>query len=93
MSYAKTENLTVNGKFIVEVKSSKEEYRIVATIPEQSKAIVCIPESYKKIQLNDQLIWDNKKLENKKAIFLGTHNGYYQFQVKGGRFCFFAQKK
>jgi alpha-L-rhamnosidase len=91
LSYATTENLTVNGKFAVEVKSSMEEYRILATIPEQSKAIVCIPESYKKILLNGQLIWDNKELENKKAIFLGMHNGYYQFQVEDNQFRFVAQ--
>jgi alpha-L-rhamnosidase len=91
LPYATTENLTVNGKFAVEVKSNMEEYRILATIPEQSKAIVCIPESYKKILLNDQLIWDNKELKNKKAIFLGMHNGYYQFQVKDNQFRFIAQ--
>jgi alpha-L-rhamnosidase len=89
--YAATENLTVNGKFKVEVSKNKKEYQIAATIPEQSKAIVFIPDFYKKIQLNEQPIWDNKELKNQAAVFLGKDNGYYQFQVEDTKFQFVAQ--
>ncbi len=82
LSYAATENSTVNGKFSVEVSSNNEEYKINATIPEKSKAIVCIPDFYKKIMLNEQLIWDNKELKNQLAVFLGKDKGYYQFRVE-----------
>jgi hypothetical protein len=82
LSYAATENITVNGKFSVEVSSKNREYTINATIPEKSKAIVCIPDSYKTITINEQLIWDNKELKNPLAVFLGKDNGYSQFMVK-----------
>lgn len=86
LSYAETENLTVIGKFKVEVSTNKKEHQIIATIPERSKAIVCIPDSYTEILLNEQLIWDNKELKSKTAIFLGEDNGYYQFQVEEEQF-------
>lgn len=91
LTYAATENLTVNGRFAVEVSSNKNEYIISATIPEQSKAIVCVPDSYKKIRLNEQLIWDNKELKNQTVVFLGIDNGFYQFQVEDGKFRFSAR--
>src|SRR5690606_6355730 len=40
LTYAATENLTVNGRFAVEVSLNKNECIISASIPEQSKAIV-----------------------------------------------------
>ena len=64
---------------------------IKATIPETSKAIVCIPDSYKNITLNEQLIWDNKELKNQTAVFLGKDNGYYQFQVEDSQLRFVAK--
>jgi alpha-L-rhamnosidase len=82
LSYATTENITVNGKFSVEVNSNKKEYKVNATIPEKSNAIVCIPDSYKKITLNEQIIWDNRELKNQVALFIGKNNGYYQFKVE-----------
>jgi alpha-L-rhamnosidase len=91
LKYASTENLTVNGKFAVEVSKNKKEYTISATIPEQSTAIVLIPDSYKKIQLNDQLIWDKKELKSQMVTFLGMDNGYYQFKVGIEQFKFTAQ--
>lgn len=91
LTYASTENLTVNGKFAVEVSKNKNEYSISATIPEQSTAIVLIPDSYKKILLNEQLIWDNKELKSQMVTFLGMDNGFYQFSVNIGQFKFTAQ--
>lgn len=91
LSYATTENLTVNGRFAVEISSNKNKYTISVNIPEQSKGIVLIPDSYKKITFNEQLIWDRKELTNKNVLYLGKENGYYQFQVKGGEFCFVAR--
>lgn len=82
LSYATTENITVNGKYSVEVSSNNQEYKVSATIPEKSNAIVCIPDSYKKITLNEQIIWDNKELKNQVALFIGKKNGYYQFKVE-----------
>ena len=91
LTHAVTENLTVNGRFAVEVSLNKNEYIISASIPEQSKAIVFIPDSYKKILLNDQLIWDRKELKNNKVVFMGKENGYYQFKVEDEQFKFTAQ--
>jgi hypothetical protein len=91
LSYATTENITVNGKFSVEVSLNNQEYHITATIPEKSKAIVCIPDLYKKITLNEQIIWDNKELKNQVALFIGKDDGYYQFKVKDKQIQVIAQ--
>lgn len=91
LTSASTENLSMNGKFVVEVHKNKNKYSITATIPDQSAAVVLIPDSYEKILLNEQLIWDNKELKNNKVSFLGMENGYYQFKVEHSQFRFTAR--
>jgi len=91
LMYASTENISVNGKFAIEVSKNKDEYNISATIPETSTAIVFIPDSYKKILVNEHLIWDKKELKNQIATFLGMDNGFYQFSIDIEQFKFIAQ--
>ena len=91
LTHAATENLSVAGKFAVEVSKNNEKYRISANIPEPSNAIVLIPVSYKKIMLNEQLIWDRKEIKNHRATFLGVDDGFYQFRVNSGQWHFTAR--
>lgn len=91
LTYVSTENLTVKGKFAIEVSKNKNEYNITATIPETSTAIVLIPDSYKRILVNEHLIWDNEEFKNRIVTFLGMDNGFYQFSIDIEQFKVIAQ--
>ncbi len=91
LTYAATENTTVNGKFSVEINKSNGKYRIHTLLPQESNAIVMIPVSYKKINLNNHLIWNGKEKRNQWSEYLGIDNGYHTFKIKSGNWNFVAE--
>lgn len=91
MTYAATENTTVNGRFSVKINKSNEKYIICTLLPKESNAIVMIPVSYKKITLNNHLIWDGQEKRNQWSEYLGIDNGHYKFKVKSGNWNFVAE--
>jgi len=92
LDYASTGSLTEAGKVEVTVRRAKARYTINAKIPKGSQGIICIPTSYKKIELNERLIWNKKQKRNSLTEFLGIKDDYYQFKVNEGNWQFIANK-
>ncbi len=90
LSFASTGNLTVAGEFFVEVSKKQRQFLIDVTIPEGSKGIIFIPVSYKKIILNEQLIWNKKAIRNVHASFMNIEDGFCRFEIQAGKWKFNA---
>lgn len=92
LEFAETGNITEAGRVAVTVRKVNEEYIIDTKIPKESKGIICIPKTYRKIELNEAVIWSKKEKKNPFAEFVGLKDGYHQFMVNGGTWKFTASK-
>ena len=82
------------GLIDVHIHKTRTQYKISINAPSGTKAIVGIPlRSFSRldsVDLDNQLIWNQKSIPNKNVDCLGKINGYLSFLVKAGKHIFLA---
>jgi len=86
LNFAKTGNKTFAGNVSVKIEKNKSGMNINLTVPDESEAVVYIPEKYNKITIDDTHIFHKKYIKNEVASFAGKKDNYNCFKLSGGTY-------
>lgn len=84
---------SVAGKVSSAFTNKANEFTLATTIPAGSTGVVGIPvKGYRKIWLNNQLVWQNGKYIDKANEFINGNDSHTMFKVGAGKWNFMAVK-
>jgi len=86
LKYAETGNETVAGKVAVKAERTDSGMTMQLTVPAKSEAVVCVPEKYTQVRVNDVEVFKERFLPNTVSTFEGDEDRYRCFRVKGGTY-------
>ena len=86
LKFAETGNETISGKVSVRIEKNKSGMEMILFVPGESTAIVYVPKQYKKISINDKLIYDRKFITNEYPEFEGNDDNFNMFKVNAGKY-------
>ncbi len=85
-----TGNETIAGRIEVSVRQKGNKFELQVEVPEGTQCLVCIPEQYRNIKGDGQLIFDGRS-KGTGFQYKGVEDGYHSFLAPEGKHLFSAK--
>jgi alpha-L-rhamnosidase len=84
---------SVAGEIKSSFENTADRFSLNAQVPPGTTAIIGIPLAYKKIKLNNKIVWKNGKYKDQSLAFMDGDTSYVKFKVQEGVWEFTATDK